>query len=181
MSIEFDVWIKFVSQIGQSLAKHGFRKIVLLNGHGGNAAAIDLVAQNIAESAGKGCLVAAFSYWDVSGEQIDSIRTSAQGGMGHSCELETSLQLYLRDGLVKMERAVKNPRTRSSRFDSLDLADNKKHVLFYRSGGGGVAGDPGEFGTMGDPTVATKEKGRRFFEAIVGQVSEVLRDISEKM
>lgn len=180
MSIDYDVWIKFVTQIGQSLAKHGFRRIVILNGHGGNAAAIELVAQNIAEAGGRRCLTAAFSYWDVSGEQIDAFRTSAPGGMGHSCELETSLQLHLRGDLVKMERAVKNQRTRASRFESLDLSDNRKYVTVYRSGGGGVAGDPGTSGTMGDPTVASREKGQKFFAAIVDQVAEVLRDVSTR-
>jgi creatinine amidohydrolase len=180
MSIDYETWIKFVSQICQSLVKHGFRKIVILNGHGGNAAAIQLVAQNVAESSKGMCTVAAFSYWDVACDQVNAIRESPYGGMGHSCELETSLQLYLRDGLVRMDRAVKNLRTRQSEFEPIDMMDPKRYVLVYSVGGGGAGGDPGEAGTMGDPTVATKAKGEKFFAAIVGQVAKVLTDLSNR-
>jgi creatinine amidohydrolase len=181
MSIEWNTWIKFVTQIGQSLSKHGFRKLVILNGHGGNSAAIQLAAQNIAESSAGKCTVAAFSYWDVSHEQVNAIRRSESGGMGHSCELETSLQLHLRDHLVKMDRAVKNLRTRQSVFEAIDMMDEGGHVLFYSVGGGGGAYEPGEWGVIGDPTVATKENGRKFFDAIVGQVAKVLDDLSSRM
>jgi len=180
MSIDYDTWIKFVTQIGQSLVKHGFKKIVILNGHGGNAAAIQLVAQNVAESSAGKCTVAAFSYWDVASEQVDAIRMSPYGGMGHSCELETSLQLFLRDGIVKMDRAVRNVRTRDSEFESIDMMDPKRYVLFYSVGGGGGALEPGESGTLGDPTVATKENGGKFFAAIVGQVAKVLTDFKRR-
>jgi creatinine amidohydrolase len=180
MSIDYETWIRFATQICQSLAKHGFKKIVILNGHGGNAAAIQLVAQNVAESSGGKCSLAAFSYWDVSVEQVNAIRKSALGGMGHSCELETSLQLHLRGDLVKMERAVRNPRTRSSVFESIDMMDSNKYVLFYSVGGGGAACEPGESGTLGDPTVATKETGKMFFEAIVAQVAGVLSDFARR-
>ena len=180
MSIEYDTWIKFVTQIGQSLARHGFKKLVILNGHGGNSAAIQLAAQNIAESSGGKCTVAAFSYWDVSRDQVNAIRRSEFGGMGHSCELETSLQLHLRDHLVNMDRAVKNLRTRQSPFEEIDMMDEGEHVLIYSVGGGGGAYEPGEWGTIGDPTVATKENGGKFFEAIVGQVSKVLTDLSRR-
>ena len=178
MSVDQQTFVSFTTQICLSLAKHGFKKIVILNGHGGNAAAIQLVAQNVVESSGGKCLVAAFSYWDVSSDQINAIRESPYGGMGHSCELETSLQLYLREGLVKMDRAVKNMGTRRSEFESIDLADPRRGVLVYTLGGGGAAGEPGESGTLGDPTVASKEKGARFFDGIVDQVAKVLQDIS---
>lgn len=180
MSIEYDTWIRFVTQIGNSLAKHGFEKLVILNGHGGNSAAIQLAAQNIAESSGVKCTVAAFSYWDVSHAQVNAVRRSAPGGMGHSCELETSLQLHLRDNLVKMDRAVKNVRTRQSEFEQLDMMEDGGHVLFYSVGGGGGAYDPGEWGTIGDPTVATRESGATFFDVIVDQVARVLEDLSRR-
>lgn len=180
MSIDYETWIRFATQICQSLARHGFRKIVILNGHGGNAAAIQLVAQNVAEASEGKCSLAAFSYWDVAADQVNAIRRSPPGGMGHSCELETSLQLHLRGELVKMDRAVKNPRTRGSDFESVDMMDSKKYVLFYSVGGGGAACEPGESGTLGDPTVATKETGAKFFDAIVTQTALVLKDFATR-
>ena len=180
MSIEYDTWIRFVTQVCQSLSKHGFRKVVILNGHGGNSGAIQLVAQNVAESSGGKTLVAAFSYWDVSYEQVNNIRGSAFGTMGHSCELETSLQLHLRQDLVKMERAVSNPRTRDSRFEPIDMMDPKRYIFVYTVGGGGASGHPGNLGVLGDPTIATKTNGKKFFDAIVGQVAGVLTELSNR-
>jgi len=169
-----------VSQICASLLKHGFRKLVILNGHGGNRAAIELIAQNAAESNPGRCIVAALSYWDISAEQIDAIRESPRGGMGHSCELETSLQLYTRGHLVRMERAVSNIQERNSEFEPLDLTDTKRGAFVYKAGGGGSSWHPGEIGIIGDPTLASAQKGQRFFEAITGQVVKLLRLIDSR-
>lgn len=180
MSIEWDTWIKFVTQVCSSLVRHGFRKVVILNGHGGNNAAIQLAAQNVSEASGGKAMVAAFSYWDVACDQVNAVRESQFGTMGHSCEIETSLQLYLRQELVLMEKAIKNTRTRKSEFDPIDMMDPRRYIFVYTVGGGGQSGHPGKVGVLGDPTIATRAKGEKYFDAIVGQVAKVLIDLSSR-
>lgn len=179
MSIDEKTFVAVVTQICASLVKHGFRKIVILNGHGGNKSAIETTAQDVAEANPGRCLVAALSYWDVSSSEIESLRESPPGGMGHACELETSLQLYFREKLVIMKRAVKNVQKVTSKFQPVDLTDIRRGPLVYLAGGGGSSGEPGTLGVMGDPTIATKAKGRKFFDAITRRVVELLTEVSE--
>jgi creatinine amidohydrolase len=179
MSIDERTFVAAVTQICNSLTRHGFKKIVILNGHGGNRSAIETIAQNVAEANAGKCLIAAFSYWDVSAQEIDALRESPYGGMGHACELETSLQLHLRSELVIMKRAVKNLQKRRSEFQPIDITDIRRGPLIYVAGGGGSSGEPGKPGVMGDPTIATREKGKKFFDAITGRVVKLLTELSE--
>ncbi|MBV8816964.1 MAG: creatininase family protein, partial [Acidobacteriaceae bacterium] len=47
IAIAPDTFIAYVTDIGRSLAHHGFRKILLVNGHGSNVPFLDIVARNI--------------------------------------------------------------------------------------------------------------------------------------
>src|SRR5215471_528071 len=59
MSLDESTFVAAVTQLCNSLTKHGFRKIVVLNGHGGNKSAIETIAQNVAEGTAGKVLVAA--------------------------------------------------------------------------------------------------------------------------
>ncbi len=179
MSVRQDTFVDFLSQICSSLAKHGFKRLVIVNGHGGNDAAVQLAAQNIAESGGGRCIVAALSYWNIASQEINSIRESPRGGIAHACELETSLQLHFRGDLVRMQRAKKNMMNAVSDFSISDLTDGKRGAFIYKVGGGGTTAEPGESGVIGDPTIATKEKGERFFGAISERLASFLGQFSE--
>src|SRR5438132_4584029 len=47
IAVEGDTFINYVTDIGKSLAHHGFRKILLVNGHGSNVQFLDIAARNI--------------------------------------------------------------------------------------------------------------------------------------
>ena len=79
--------------ICRSVHQHGFRKILILNGHGGNEALVGAVAQRLVEEK---IYVATTTYWRPLAAEIKEIGRSPIGGMGHACELETSLMLATR-------------------------------------------------------------------------------------
>lgn len=167
LTIDWDVFIRYVKNVCSSLAHHGFRRILVVNGHGSNTSPLDLAARlTILEHEGR-ILCASVNHWGLGKvkEVGREIRESDFGGTSHACEFETSLYLALKPELVQMEKAVdeRSPMSSSFRFDLLS---------------GGIAGSASAnlmpywsaltaSGVMGDATLATREKGEKFLEAAV--------------
>jgi len=92
------VFIDVLRDICTSLHHHGFRRIMLLNGHGGNRSSLEVLGQELFVELG--LTVNTLAYWDLVPELVKSLKTTKSSGMGHSGELETSLMLYLAPELV---------------------------------------------------------------------------------
>ena len=104
-SIHWEHFIKCIVDIGASLAYHGFKKIVFLNGHGSNMPNLDLAARRVNLETDAECLTC--SWWQllaVDPEFLPSWRESRfPGGIAHACELETSVYLYLDEDDVRKD------------------------------------------------------------------------------
>ena len=104
ISVRGETFIQYVTDIGRSLAHHGFRKILLVNGHGSNVPYLDIAARNITIETQ--AIAAMIPWWNLVPKPLfEELRESEYpGGMAHGCELETSVLLYLRGDLVQMEQ-----------------------------------------------------------------------------
>ena len=106
---DFEHFMHHVLDITKSLAYHGFKKIILLNGHGSNMPNLDLVARRTNLETDAECVLAA--WWNlltVDKEFLPRWRQSKfPGGCAHACELETSLYLYLDGDNVRKDQ-IKN-------------------------------------------------------------------------
>src|SRR5262249_21178613 len=111
-----DTFIRYVTDIGKSLAHHGFRKILLVNGHGSNVPFLDVVVRNIINQTPSIC--AMVPWWNlVLKTLLAELRESERpGGMAHGCELETSVLLYLCGDLVQMDKASKDINFQKSEY-----------------------------------------------------------------
>jgi Creatinine amidohydrolase len=87
---DFEHFMHHVLDITKSLAYHGFKKIVLLNGHGSNMPNLDLVARRTnLETDAECCLVGWWNLLTVNKEFLPRWRQSKfPGGCSHACELE---------------------------------------------------------------------------------------------
>lgn len=160
--------IRYVTDIGKSLARHGFRKILLVNGHGSNVPFLDIAARNITNETEAIC--AMVSWWSLIPKALFAeLRESEKpGGMAHGCELETSALLHLRPDLVQMDKARKDINFAATEFFYWDLeapAPIQFQEWFSRYS---------KTGTVGDPTLATAAKGKRFVEAAVDRLCALL-------
>ena len=88
--------------------------------------------------------------------------------MAHACELETSLYLYLDPKRVQMDKAKKEIGMPPSRFIWMDLMKASPVLLMDRWS------RFSKTGVVGDPTLATREKGERIFEAVVAALVELV-------
>ncbi len=159
-------------EIGSSVLSSGFNRIVFVNGHGSNSSLLYYVVRRIREMATRPLSVAAATYWTVAREQISKVRISELGGMGHACELETSLMLHFEPGTVDMSRAVREVPAQYSPYRSVDLLSP------------GVAVAPDRFakrtksGVQGDPLVASADHGAVLAEVIVPALTTFLLDFA---
>lgn len=147
----------------KSAARHGFRKVMLLNGHGGNAEAVAVAATEL--SVEFGIRVAGGTYWHVVPEAIAPL-LERQAGLMHACEAETSLMMHLSPGSVRRERLEEAHGPLSTR-----VAGQPPGLAMRRSF---QALSPS--GVIGDARVATPEKGAALLAAIAERMAEVLRN-----
>lgn len=161
VNIHWEHFINYVLDVGKSLAYHGFKKIILLNGHGSNVPNLDLVGRRLNLETDAECIAA--SWWKllaVDPEFMPNWRESRfPGGCAHAGELETSVYMYLDGDHVRHDKIadgdvafnVKSP----SKFRWVDL---------FAAGAGTPVSWTASYsdsGVLGQATLATAAKGER--------------------
>jgi creatinine amidohydrolase len=172
IGIAWDNFVRYVTDICCSLAHHGFKRILVVNSHGSNHHLLDAACRQTMLRF-PDAIVALTWVLPLSKkalEVIQATRQSGHGGISHACELETSLCLFLRPELVYMEKAEKDISWPESAYIYFDLVDGPVLSYTYWSA-------LSKTGTMGDPTVATREKGKAWFELAVTELLNIVREL----
>ncbi len=157
VTLRWNVFVESLLDCTRSLCRHGFDRILLLNGHGSNAPLVDIAARltNL-EHRGAVCLASTlYLTTPESAELLARERDSGPGGMSHACELETSMYLAIAPELVQMDKAVR------------EVPDWNENVFSDWPGAGPLSYMPhwsglSESGVMGDATAASAGKGEAF-------------------
>jgi creatinine amidohydrolase len=163
-------FMEHVLDVTKSLAYHGFKKIILLNGHGSNMPNLDLVARRTNLETDAECVLTA--WWNlltVDKTFLPGWRESKfPGGCAHACELETSLYLYLDEENVRKDKIKSGTisfNEDQSPFNWVDLfGAGPSTVISWTS-------SYSETGVLGEAELATKEKGERVYHEAVRQLS----------
>lgn len=158
--------------IVESIVAHGFRRVLIVNGHGGNSGVISVLASTLGHRFHGKARIAALTYFQLGRQAIAEIRESREGGMGHACEFETALLMHVRPDLVKIDRAVTHYPDTGTKYLTTDLlgASQAHSYLDFK--------DLSPSGTLGDPTLASAEKGARLFEAVTGSLASFIDDFA---
>ena len=172
VTLSAETLMAVVGDIVAAVVKHGFRRILIVNGHGGNNGVIDVLASTLGHKHYGQARIAALTYFQLAREAIAELRESEPGGMGHACEFETALLMHLRPDLVKMEHATTLYPDAGSRYLTTDLLGSSK-VRTYLD-----FKDLSESGVLGDPSFSTPEKGARFFDACVEALAVLIDDFA---
>lgn len=178
ITIRSEVLIGLVEDVAASLIHHGFRKLVIINGHRhANIPWMELAAGKIKQRTGM--YVAIVDVALIAMEEIRAICVSEPGGIGHACESETSFILYKHPELVDMSAAVKQiPRRGTFRHGAFafDPAEAAKDSVIVKHSWQEATRANSPAGLWGDPTVASPETGRKIYEAIVGNTVRFLTE-----
>jgi creatinine amidohydrolase len=174
INCHYEHFMRMVLDITKSLAYHGFKKIVLLNGHGSNMPNLDLVARRTNLETDAECVLSA--WWQlltVDPAFLPSWRESKfPGGCAHACELETSVYLHLDSENVrkdKIKNGIVSFNAENSPFAYVDL---------FRQGPATVVSwtsSYSESGVLGEAELATAEKGKRAYDEAVKQLVTFVR------
>ena len=167
-----DFWLGVIDV----LAAMGYKMIYLVSGHGGNCSFLTNVVKYAGERHPDIFCATAWLY--LSGPQgirvLEAHRRSGLGGMGHACELETSLMLHLRPDLVQMHKAV----------DETNFITTPSYYMDWVEGGALIANPPWEddslTGAYGAGSLAKVENGTIWFEAAVAEKAAHVAEIIEQ-
>lgn len=162
--------ISVVTEIGASIARAGLRKLVLMNAHGGNSEVLGIVSRELRVRHQILCVA---THWRRFGLPAGLYTPTEEKYGIHAGDIETSLMLYLRPDLVRMDQA-KNFVSSGSAME--------KEFTHLRPGGphafGWIAQDLNPDGAVGDATLATADKGRQTAEHQVAGFIALLRDMT---
>jgi creatinine amidohydrolase len=172
MSLALPTYINVLAELADSLIGYGgFSHVLFLNGHGGNTDPIHIAVRMTRDKYPE-AVVAGADYWSIAGEAINRLRKSPPGGVAHACEFEAAMMMHLRPESVRRDKIIKHIPEWTT-----------EHVVMDLTRGGGVAWghhmvDVTATGVIGDPTLATPEHGKAFFEAVTERVGAFLVDFS---
>lgn len=143
-----------VHPLAQYLA-NGWKKLFILNGHGGNIDTYHIALRALHERFGDAELMAA-SYWEIAGAEIAEHLTGPRKSVGHACEAETAMMLAVRPDLVRMHLAEDCHMTTSPRIGAAYVPTNMQGRT--------------KVGVVGYPSRATPEQGAAMLEAVIDRV-----------
>ncbi len=167
LDIPQPVYMSVIRELALDTVRMGTKKLFILNGHGGNDIPIRAAMREIKSAAPDlRCVFA--SYWTMAAQAFKEIRESELGGMGHACEMETSMMLHLHPEKVKMQLARRDGPTHQDKYRKADML-LPRPVYFVNE-----FDEISALGTVGHPDLATAQKGKKFYDAAVAAVTEFI-------
>lgn len=147
-----------LAELVTPLLRDGFRRILFLNGHGGNIDPMRVALRRL-DAAFPQALLSGAAYWDLAEPELAALCRGPLKVMGHACEIETSMMRHLRPDLVRNDRIADDPSTTPEALRGLTWARD-----FARRT---------DHGVVGHPESSDAERGRLMLEAVVVRVAGV--------
>jgi creatinine amidohydrolase len=169
LAIRAETLMNLVYDVADALFQQGFRRVVIVNVHGGNRPAVNLAAQRIKAryyGLGKDILIRVAddtdsdmltpSFWEAA-QRLDP--EAAARRMYHAGSLETAKMLVIDENLVDEDR-----------FPDRVNVERPRHVFFL--------GEVNPTGAMGDPHGANKAAGEMLWDELIANLAAYLERIS---
>lgn len=167
MSLDAGTFLAVLMDLGRSLAKASFRRLFIVNGHGGNHELIGIAARDLALE--EGIEVAACSWWAMAHQDLASAGAAEIGRLpGHAGAFESSVVLALDATLVR------EPRPHRPEWSSPLLGTVDAPVRIERPGSWEATD-----GFTDSPSRGTAELGRTYLEIGVDKLTEAVAGFYE--
>jgi len=172
VSLKAETVMQVLREYTSSLIRDGFKKLIFVNGHGGNSTAVDIVAREFILR--DNAQIAMVEVWKIANSLAQDIPELKEHTFKHAGEIMTSIMLYLHPEMVTMQRAkieyVKSSKEHftakstlgPAEFQGIEirLYDRAKHLT--------------KSGIMGDPSAAAAQKGEVVFNRLKSYLIEMI-------
>jgi creatinine amidohydrolase len=172
LSGTFETLLQLFQEVVGSALENGFDAVLVVNGHGGNKPLVGAIVSAVGHDH-PSIQVLGLSYFDLAAPFIGDIRDSETGGMSHAGEFETSLLLHLEPQLVEETAFTATYRDEPHEHAKHDMFETGP-LSVYRS-----FEEYTDTGVVGDPTLASAEKGEAIHDGLVAELGEIIRSIHE--
>lgn len=162
-SLSLTTWHALLRDLCRSILNAGFRRICIVNGHGGNMAALAALTTDLTRELD--APIATTSYWNLphaSGAFDEILET--QTGVQHACEAETSMMMAVKAECVRQDRLAEATGPNRSMGAAVGGA-----LMVWRS-----FADMTPTGVLGDATCATPQKGEQLLDVAARQLADEL-------
>jgi creatinine amidohydrolase len=172
LTLSAETAIAVWTELGESVQRAGFKKLVLLNAHGGQVSLMDIVARDLRTR--RDMLVFNCNWYDLPlGAAMAPFSAEEQRFGIHGGEVETSMMLALAPDLVRMDLAQDFRSTSQDRAEKYPILGNGKSVKW-----GWQMQDYNAHGAAGNAAAASAEKGRALLGAAGEKLAQLLAEIS---
>ena len=162
ISLRSETLVEMLKDVLTSLWKHSLRRVIIVNGHDGNIAPIETAAREFKVSHPQIKIAVLEAWWITAGKLLPKGTFEVWDGLGHAGEGETSMILALKPELVDMEHArgvvPALPEEVSLKWTFDELTS---------------------YGATGDPTKATREKGKKMKQVLVNYLVDFVKKMDE--
>ena len=160
------------SELGACVARAGVKKLLLLNGHGGNVAAMDIVARELRQR--HGLLTYSASWFSLPlPDAVQGLFSAQEHRFGiHGGEIETSMMLHLAPATVQMEEARHWRSTSQDRAAAHAILGNGRSAKM-----GWAIEDYHPAGAVGNAAAATAAKGQAVVQAAGQALAHLLSEL----
>ena len=176
LTLKAETVIRLWTDIAESVAASGVKKLVLLNAHGGQVSVMDIVARDL--RARLGLLVYSVSWFnlplrDAQGGDVRDLFSAEEHRFGvHAGEIETSMMLALRPEQVRMDQAQNFRSTAQDRAERFAVLGNGQSAKL-----GWQMQDYNPHGAAGNAAAGTAEKGQALLAASGQALAQLLGEI----
>lgn len=176
LTLKSETVIRLWTDIGESVAATGVKKLVLLNSHGGHVGVMDMVARDL--RARLGLLVYSVNTFGLplagpAGEDVNALFSAHEHRFGiHAGDIETSMMLALQPQRVDMAQAQNFASSSEDRANKFAILGNGKSAKLAWQ-----MQDYNPAGAVGNAAAATADKGRAVVDAAGRALAQLLAEI----
>lgn len=171
LTVHHRTFIEYLTEVLDSIVEAGFETVVILNSHGGNQAAANVVVESWGVSH-PGCRITLLTWWRVASDELLGITDTGRGGVGHAGEFETSLMMHLAPEMVRSGAIARGGNIPTHEWAESDMLRGSRGLVHR------TTQEMTRNGVFGDPTAASAEKGRRITSVVVDHLVKILRELA---
>ena len=178
LTLRAETVLRLWTEIGESVAAAGVRKLLLFNSHGGQVSVMDLVARDL--RARLNLLVYSCSWFnlplnDAQGQDLNALFSAEEHRFGiHGGDIETSMMLALAPARVQMDRARHFASTAQLRAQQFPILGNGRSAKL-----GWQTQDYHPAGAVGHAAAATAAKGEALVQAAGRTLAQLLAELDQ--